>query len=233
VRDHGGLDGIMSTHLMVVLTMYNEDAGELRGTLCALQRAFEYLFSREERRVRALSAEVRRAMKEGLDAGGAVEDNGSVSPAEGRRRWCNAVATGQAWRQVVVCIVSDGKTKIHPSSQEYLGKLGLFDRSAMHLCSLGLEPSLHLFEKTVRPKFLRLDREIAAGDIATCPMQGILALKEHNAGKLDSHRWAFNGLAPQLKPRYLMTLDVGTMPTPEAVYRLLRAMERNPQVRTY
>ena len=39
--------------------------------------------------------------------------------------------------------------------------------------------------------------------------------------------------APQLKPRYLMTLDVGTMPTPEAVYRLLRAMERNPQVRTY
>lgn len=50
--------------------------------------------------------------------------------------------------------------------------------------------TLHLFETTV----------ILSDSLtrAHSPLQLVFALKEHNGGKLDSHRWFFNGVASQV-----------------------------------
>ena len=61
-------------------------------------------------------------------------------------------------------------------------------------------------------------------------MQVIVCLKEENAGKLDSHLWAFSGFGRQLNPKYVVLVDVGTKPNPSATYRLVRAMERDSQI---
>jgi hypothetical protein len=62
------------------------------------------------------------------------------------------------------------------------------------------------------------------------PMQLQIAIKEHNAGKLDSHSWAMKGLGRQMNPKYIILLDAGTNPSPSSIYQLLKAMELQPHV---
>ena len=62
------------------------------------------------------------------------------------------------------------------------------------------------------------------------PLQIIFALKEHNAGKLDSHLWFFNAFSYQIHPKYNVLIDVGTQPQPRAIYKLYRSMETNPKI---
>ena len=68
------------------------------------------------------------------------------------------------------------------------------------------------------------------------PIQVLFALKEHNAQKLDSHYWYFYAFAEKLLPRaqskefYTILLDVGTMPSKDAIWRLIRTFQRNDQV---
>lgn len=73
------------------------------------------------------------------------------------------------------------------------------------------------------------------------PVQVIFCLKEKNAKKLNSHRWALNAFAPILQPNiwsviscsifiaqllmisssfYSVLLDVGTQPGPTSIYKL-------------
>jgi chitin synthase len=108
--------------------------------------------------------------------------------------------------------------------------------------SEGVDTSLHLFENTLHLEHLKRNsshgnaspRNMTKGvmDYLTettelAPLQAVYALKEQNAGKLNSHLWFFNGFAEQLRPEFTVLLDVGTMAEPSSIYRLLRSMVRN------
>jgi chitin synthase len=168
--------------LMVVITMYNEDANELRMTLRKVCNNVLYLKQR------------------------------SLPGYEG----------DDAWKQVLVVVVSDGRTKANKGTLEWLATVGLYDEDVMNITSVGVDVQCHLFEHS-----LQLRKENA---VRFPPLQVAFALKEANAGKLDSHLWYFDAFAEQVMPDYTVLLDVGTMPTKSAFYKLLSALEINSQI---
>ncbi|DAZ97368.1 TPA: hypothetical protein N0F65_003391 [Lagenidium giganteum] len=129
-----------------------------------------------------------------------------------------------SWENVAVAIVSDGRTKASATCLEYLTDLGAFDEEIMTVTSAGVDVQMHLFESTVQ--LVRNDNFEAYYP----PIQIIYALKENNGGKLNSHLWFFNAFAEQLIPTYTVLVDVGTIPGPSSIYRLIRSMDRNPQI---
>lgn len=127
-----------------------------------------------------------------------------------------------AWKNIVICIVCDGRTKVKVETLSYLASIGLFNEEAMTIFSAGLKTQLHLFENTI---VLPETSKETTKTLNNPPMQMIFALKEQNQGKLHSHHWFFNGFARQIQPQYTILLDVGTLPTAQAFYRLLSTME--------
>ncbi len=93
----------------------------------------------------------------------------------------------------------------------------------MNVTSIGIDVKLHLFEFTTMLVNYK-------GRAFNCPMQMVFGMKEKNAGKLDSHQWFFKAFCEQCRPKYCVLLDVGTLPTETAVYRLIRAMENNAEL---
>jgi len=173
--------------ILIVITMYNENAEELNMTLRKICKNVEYMT---------------RNSLPGLDG-------------------------KDAWKRVAACIVSDGRQKANPNTLKYAKEIGIFDAEIMTISSLGSDVSLHLFEYSIQ---LLNARKNEATNMRFPPIQTIFALKEKNAGKLNSHAWFFNAFAEQLRPKYTVLLDVGTMPTESAIFRLLRTMERDPQI---
>lgn len=86
-----------------------------------------------------------------------------------------------AWQNILVVIVSDGRREANPGTLGYLQNIGMFDYDAMYINMRGVEVNCHIFESTVR---LMKDQQKRFP-----PMQLVFALKEHNAGKLNSHEW--------------------------------------------
>jgi hypothetical protein len=84
-----------------------------------------------------------------------------------------------------------------------------------------MDVHVHLFERIVQ---LQNGRELGG------PMKTIFALKKYNKGKLHSHNWFFNGFARNIMPEYTVLVDVGTVPTKTAIWRLLRSMVQNPRI---
>ena len=52
----------------------------------------------------------------------------------------------------------------------------------------------------------------------------IFAIKQRNDGKINSHRWFFQGICKYLKPDFCLMLDIGTRPEKHAVYKLYKYM---------
>merc|ERR1711920_108258 len=129
-----------------------------------------------------------------------------------------------SWQHVAVAVVSDGRTKASQSCWDYLSSVGAFDEETMDVTSLGVDVQMHLFESTIQ---YRKDKNF---DAFYPPLQLIYALKEHNGGKLNSHLWYFNAFAEQLMPEYTLLVDVGTVAGPDSVYRLIKTMDRNPNI---
>lgn len=130
----------------------------------------------------------------------------------------------KAWENVAVAVVSDGRTKASSSCLDFLSGIGAFDEEIMTVTSVGVDVQMHLFESTIQ--LVRDDNF----ESYYPPLQLIYALKEHNGGKLNSHLWFFNAFAEQLLPTYTVLVDVGTIPGPDSVYRLVRTMDRNHQI---
>ncbi|KAL4114821.1 hypothetical protein PRIC2_014274 [Phytophthora ramorum] len=130
----------------------------------------------------------------------------------------------RAWESVAVAVVSDGRTKASASCLDFLTGLGAFDEEIMTVTSVGVDVQLHLFEATVQ--LVRDDNF----ESFYPPIQLIFALKESNAGKLNSHLWFFNAFSEQLLPTYTVLVDVGTIPGPTSIFKLIRSMDRNPQI---
>lgn len=141
-----------------------------------------------------------------------------------------------SWKKIVVLIVSDGKTKINPRSKALLTLLGVFQEDIMQEKVNDEDVNAHLFEYTTTlgiGKFktdLKGNTQVPIGaDNKTVPVQLMFLLKEQNKQKINSHRWALNFIAPNLRPEVVVLLDVGTEPGPNSIYKLWQAF-KDPKV---
>ncbi|KAG6902764.1 hypothetical protein C0995_011912 [Termitomyces sp. Mi166 len=134
-----------------------------------------------------------------------------------------------AW-EVVVCIVADGRKKVHPRVLDCLTLLGVY-QPGDHMKNMvnNKEVTAHLFEYTTT---FALDPNLhfKYPDKGIMPTQIIFCMKEKNQKKINSHRWFFNAFAPMLQPNVCVLLDVGTRPGNNSIYRLWKAFDVNSNV---
>ena len=130
------------------------------------------------------------------------------------------------WEDLAVAIVSDGRSKANEKTLDWMTQRGLFDEKLMTVEEVGLNVDMHLFEHTMQ-MVKSWNQQVSKGAYYK-PLQAIFALKQLNAGKLNSHLWFFNAFAEQLLPEYTVLLDVGTIPGKDAIFRLIRSMDRDP-----
>ena len=113
----------------------------------------------------------------------------------------NSQTWGQdAWKKVVVCIVADGRKKIHPRVLDCLTILGVYQPGGKYMQNLvnGKPVTAHVFEYTTS---FGLDEnmQFRFADKGIVPTQILFCMKEKNQKKINSHRWFFNAFAPLLK----------------------------------
>ncbi|KAJ3277627.1 Chitin synthase, class 1, partial [Borealophlyctis nickersoniae] len=114
------------------------------------------------------------------------------------------------WTNVVVCIVADGRTKIHPRVLTVLSVMGVYvDGLAMPTVE-GKNITAHLYEFTTQ---VAVDRDMR---VRTGVKDGIVPVQ------INSHRWFFNAFGPIIRPNVCVLLDVGTKPTGTSIFHLWR-----------
>jgi hypothetical protein len=159
------------------------------------------------------------------------------------------------WERFAVCFVFDGRHKASSSSLQFLSELGIYNSDILLDGKQCPDVHLHLLEFTAQIPATLIDECIqktqqtvatdAGGDEGQeeeekdaeerCgkyfpPLQTIFALKEHNGGKLNSHLWAFNALCSQMKPDYVVLLDVGTEPLNNSIGLLYHRLQENRDI---
>ncbi|KAI9366030.1 chitin synthase [Zopfochytrium polystomum] len=133
-----------------------------------------------------------------------------------------------AWKKVVVCIVSDGRSKVNPDVLRALEVMGVY-QDGLAQASINSEPvEGHIYEYTTQ-KFYDQNLNLWGGADGMVPMQTIFCLKEKNAKKINSHRWFFN-FAEIIQPRVCVLIDVGTKPSSSSLYHLWESFYRNEQI---
>ncbi|KAJ3284274.1 Chitin synthase, class 1 [Rhizoclosmatium sp. JEL0117] len=130
----------------------------------------------------------------------AVMDNiAYLCSLRGRKGW-----DANSWRDIVVCIVSDGMgvKPCNPRTLDVLAAMGCYMEGLPRSHVNGKEVKAHMFEFTTQVRVNpRLEAEFTSPkDDKIVPMQTIFLLKEKNAKKINSHRWFFNGICQVLQP---------------------------------
>jgi len=133
------------------------------------------------------------------------------------------------WQKIVVCIVSDGRKKVHPRVLDALAAMGVYqDGIAKNLVN-GRQVTAHVYEYTTQVS-LDSDMKFKGAEKGIVPVQMLFCLKEQNAKKLNSHRWFFNAFGRALNPNVCIMLDVGTRPGPTSLYHLWKAFDTDSNV---
>ncbi|ODV58404.1 chitin synthase I [Ascoidea rubescens DSM 1968] len=135
------------------------------------------------------------------------------------------------WKKIVVCVVSDGRTKINKRSKALLSTLGCYQEGFARSRVNEKDVTAHLYEytslvgiKTVKDGVVQFDNQNAI------PVQFLFCLKENNQKKINSHRWCFEAFCPILDPEVVVLLDAGTEPSDKSIYHLWKCFKYNPQV---
>ncbi|GAA5991239.1 hypothetical protein JCM11641_004030 [Rhodosporidiobolus odoratus] len=133
------------------------------------------------------------------------------------------------WKKVVVCIVADGRKAIHPRVLDCLAALGVYQPNVATNRIDDKPVQAHLYEHTTQ---MSIDPALTFKGLETgiVPTQLMFCLKEQNAKKINSHRWALQAFAPSLDPNVVMLIDVGTKPAPSSLYYLWKAFDMNSNV---
>lgn len=133
------------------------------------------------------------------------------------------------WQKIVVCIVSDGRRKVHPRTLDALAAMGIYqDGIAKNLVNQR-EVTAHVYEYTTQVS-LDADLKFKGAEKGIVPCQMIFCLKEKNQKKLNSHRWFFNAFGRALSPNVCILLDVGTKPGSHSLYHLWKAFDTDSNV---
>ncbi|PFH52304.1 glycosyltransferase family 2 protein [Amanita thiersii Skay4041] len=132
----------------------------------------------------------------------------------------------EGWKKVVVCVVSDGRSKINKRTLQVLSLMGCYQEGIAKDSVAGKDVTAHIFEYTSSVVVTETG-EVSHG---TCPVQILFCLKEQNKKKLNSHRWFFNAFGPLINPNVCILLDVGTKPTGTSIYELWKCFDKHPSV---
>ncbi|KAJ5675765.1 hypothetical protein N7462_008662 [Penicillium macrosclerotiorum] len=133
------------------------------------------------------------------------------------------------WKKIVVCIIADGRKKVHPRTLNALAALGVYQEGIAKNIVNQKEVTAHVYEYTTQVS-LDDDLKFKGAEKGIVPCQVIFCLKEHNQKKLNSHRWFFNAFGRALQPNICILLDVGTKPDPTALYHLWKAFDQDSNV---
>ncbi|KAL0944571.1 chitin synthase 2 [Colletotrichum truncatum] len=135
----------------------------------------------------------------------------------------------QGWQKIVVCIVSDGREKIHPRTLDALAAMGVYQHGIAKNFVNQKAVQAHVYEYTTQVS-LDSDLKFKGAEKGIVPCQMIFCLKEKNQRKLNSHRWFFNAFGKALNPNVCILLDVGTRPGGNSLYHLWKAFDNDSNV---
>ncbi|KAF5374183.1 hypothetical protein D9615_008867 [Tricholomella constricta] len=133
------------------------------------------------------------------------------------------------WKKVVVCIVSDGRSKINSRTLSVIAAMGAYQEAVAKNEVNKTPVTAHIYEYTTQIS-VTPSLKIEGPEKGVVPVQIIFCLKEKNQKKINSHRWFFNAFGPLLQPNVCVLLDVGTMPGPTSIYHLWKAFDINSNV---
>lgn len=151
---------------------------------------------------------------------------------------------------VSICILVDGLAKCSSSMRVVLDRFagpGFFSRGgSQDLACLHTRfdlSDLSVFEAAGRefnpdrdgPKsdthgFREFERGARRPGESTTAVQLLIAVKQENRGKLDSHWWFYRIFCRHLNPAYCFQMDVGTMPMEQALHAMTAAFQRDPRL---
>jgi len=130
------------------------------------------------------------------------------------------VEEGGEWHDIMLVIVADGAHKISDTCLEFSQSIGLINQGSLE--DNYMDVDVHLWSS-----IQELERD---GRNNFPPLQTLFMLKQEHHGKLHSHMWALNGIAPMCTPDYVVMIDVGTVPGPRSIHKLYTAMENNYKI---
>ncbi|KIO23871.1 glycosyltransferase family 2 protein [Tulasnella calospora MUT 4182] len=133
------------------------------------------------------------------------------------------------WKKVVVCIVSDGRSKINSRTLSVIAAMGIYQDGVAKNVVNKKPVTAHIYEYTTQVT-VTPELRLHGSERGTVPVQVIFCLKEKNQKKINSHRWFFSAFGPVLLPNVCVLLDVGTMPGPTSIYHLWKAFDINSNV---
>ncbi|KAH8681637.1 chitin synthase A [Xylariales sp. PMI_506] len=133
------------------------------------------------------------------------------------------------WQKIVVCVVSDGREKIHPRTLDAMAAMGVYQHGIAKNYVNQKAVQAHVYEYTTQVS-LDADLKFKGAEKGIVPCQMIFCLKEKNQKKLNSHRWFFNAFGKALNPNVCILLDVGTKPGHNSLYHLWKAFDQDSNV---
>ncbi|KAF2229336.1 glycosyltransferase family 2 protein [Viridothelium virens] len=133
----------------------------------------------------------------------------------------------EAWKKIVVCVVSDGRAKINPRTKAVLAGLGVFQEGIAKQQVNDKDVTAHIYEYTTQMG-LDIKKGVVQVKKGNTPVQMLFCLKEKNQKKINSHRWFFQAFGPVLDPNICVLIDAGTKPGRDSIYKLWKAFDVEP-----
>lgn len=133
-----------------------------------------------------------------------------------------------AWKKIVVCVISDGRAKINPRTRAVLAGLGVYQDGIAKQQVNGKDVTAHIYEYTTQVGLEVKGTQVHLKPRSGPPVQMIFCLKEKNQKKINSHRWFFQAFGRVLDPNICVLLDAGTKPGRDSIYHLWKAFDVEP-----
>ncbi|KAK0720765.1 glycosyltransferase family 2 protein [Lasiosphaeris hirsuta] len=132
-----------------------------------------------------------------------------------------------AWKKIVVCVVSDGRAKINPRTRALLAGMGVYQEGIAKQQVNGKDVTAHIYEYTSQVG-MAIKNDVVQLIPKQQPIQMLFCLKEKNQKKINSHRWFFDAFGRVLDPNICVLIDAGTKPGGSSIYHLWKAFDLEP-----
>jgi chitin synthase len=132
-----------------------------------------------------------------------------------------------AWKKIVVCVVSDGRAKINPRTRALLAGMGVYQEGIAKQQVNGKDVTAHIYEYTTQVG-IQIKKDVVTLVPKQQPVQVLFCLKEKNQKKINSHRWFFQAFGRVLDPNICVLIDAGTKPGGSSIYHLWKAFDLEP-----
>lgn len=135
-----------------------------------------------------------------------------------------------SWKKIVVCVVSDGRSKINERAQALLAALGVYQEGLAKSRIDDKKVKAHIYEYSTKVGISEVTDTVKLRTEKVVPVQMMFCLKEDNTKKINSHRWCFEAFSLILNPKVVVLLDCGTQPSGKSLYKLWKEFDRDDHV---